>query len=163
LVGDSDCGSDGSTMVSVSDWAKFMGSTIEGWLGGDDVEMFADTDPAGSSVPSASAGAMFRGSTTGGWGGWLAGSFAQMSTLIWDISPILLRTDGYNGSNGSSLAFCFCLVVGERLLYSLFRGTSSRSDESEVEVEVPDSISITLAECGESGLSLVAVTPQFII
>ena len=66
----------------------------------------------------------------------------------------------HNDSYGSSLAFFLSLVDGERFLYSLFRGTSSRSDESEVEdeveveVDVPDSISITLAECGESGLKL---------
>ena len=53
-------------MIYVSVWAKFMGSTIVGWFECDDVEVFADTDPAGSSVLSASAGATFKGSTTGG-------------------------------------------------------------------------------------------------
>ena len=43
-----------SPIVSVSTGAKFRRSTTDGWLRCDDVEMFADTDPAGSTTPSSS-------------------------------------------------------------------------------------------------------------
>ena len=41
---------------------------------------------------------------------------AYVNSHLRHISPMLLRTAGYTGSNGLELAFCLGLVVGEMFL-----------------------------------------------
>jgi len=136
------------------------------WIGelgwDDDTSILAIYVPVWSLAPSASAGTNWIGSIMGGCKGWSTGRFLQTSILLCCISINLSSTEGYIGANVSLIAFLWVLDDDDgdkallSLVYTLFRGISSVSDEVDKDEEREAGLDLILEDVLDS---IVTISP----